>query len=110
MKLWIDDERPAPDDSWIAFKDMRSLRRFLDTFEINGENEGKLIAEISCDYYLDPRHMRYTGMTAIEEISFFNRYVTDILAPDFKFKGHSSESDMNKRMEQKINSLVRQKV
>lgn len=100
MKLWIDDERPAPDDSWVACKSIQDVVRFLGTFEEGGSNEGKLVEEISCDYYLDPKNNVPNGMWVVQEIQFNHKYVVDILAEGVKFRGHSSDDSRNHQMEE----------
>lgn len=105
MKIWIDDERPAPSDEFVVCKDIFEVIKLIGTFE---DTENK-IDFISFDYYIDPKNNRFTGMDAINEITFYDRCVWPIFGEGFTFATHSSESGCNKRMTEKMNNYLKEK-
>lgn len=55
MKLWLDDERPVPDDSWVLAKTVDDLKTALQ------ENQ-ETLEEVSLDFVLVGRE---TGLDAL---------------------------------------------
>lgn len=106
MKLWIDDERPAPSDDFVVCRDIFELIDLLHSFE---GTETK-IDFISFDYYIDPKNNRFTGMDAILEIINFERLIQPILSDTFTFSTHSSEKSRNEKMENVMRAYLSNKI
>ena len=66
MKLWVDDERPAPDDSWSTAKDSHSARVVLALchlarleevsldHDLGGEDNGMIVLNCMADHAVWP--------------------------------------------------------
>lgn len=102
MKLWIDDERPAPSDDFVVCRDIFEVMNVLAALE----DTDKKIEFISFDYYIDPKNNRFTGMDAVNEVAFFDQCVWPILNNEFTFATHSSDSECNRRMTEQMNEYL----
>lgn len=102
MKIWIDDERPAPSDDFVVCKDIFEVNELLESLEYSQE----LIDFISFDYYIDPKNHHFTGSTAIDEIIFHDRCAWPVLSDNFTFATHSSDDECNQGMTEKMNEYL----
>jgi hypothetical protein len=103
MKIWLDDERPAPDDSFIVCKDIFEFNRLIDSLEATDRE----IDHIAFDYYIDPKNNRFTGLDAVNEVTFFDRCVWPVLSDDFTFSTHSSEKSCNDKMDRAMREYLK---
>ncbi len=65
MKLWVDDERPAPDDRWYHAETSAEAIEFLETIDyLAAMTEDTEIFEVSLDHdlgYSDELPTKYAG-------------------------------------------------
>lgn len=67
MKLWVDDERPAPDDSWTVVKDYWEARELI-------AQKNNWLEVISLDHDLGGKFTGYDLVCAIEQGVFEGRF------------------------------------
>ena len=70
MKLWLDDERPPPDDSWLVFRTAEDLLEWL------GPNMDK-VELLSLDHDLgEGRQTGYDVLLCLEGLAYLCRPVS----------------------------------
>ena len=103
MKVYIDDQRKAPED-WVQ------LFNSYDAIEFIVEHHSE-ITHIDFDYYLSETDHYDTGLKVIEYlISLQRTYDVNIFhSPQENYTFHSSDSFMNERMADAISYLFGRK-
>lgn len=92
MKVFIDDKRNPPDDSWVVCRDMRSAYDLL-------LSEVDNITHVAFDFYLDDTGFRTCGDLISRLIGRSQYDGKDYLGlPMENYSFHSSDSAMNDQM------------
>jgi hypothetical protein len=101
LKLWLDDERPVPDDSWTP---IRSADEFSTVFQRFPHD----IAEISFDHDIASYNRltgeEITGYHCLCMVEKFWRYNADFKLP--RMAVHSANAAGRRRMQLVINRLT----
>lgn len=113
MKIWLDDVRIPPDESWAWAKDADIAMLWLDVFDAGPDDPAVGVSVISFDHDLgDERHSpEWTGYTVI---SFLEKKVAmepKYVAPEIRI--HTANSSARGKMElakEKIEQLMRKKI
>lgn len=99
MKLWIDDERPAP-EGWTHAKTFHEgLNIVMDHYPE--------ITHIAFDWMLDHRNMAYNGHALIKHLHSEQRYngVDIFHQPRENYTCHSSDLTMRQDMEHALDEI-----
>lgn len=99
MKVYIDDQRKAP-DGWVQVFNVNEAVEFI-------VENCDVITHIDFDYYLSETDNYETGMKVIEYLMMFQEkyHVKIFHSPQENYTFHSSDSFMNERMSARIASL-----
>lgn len=99
MKIWLDDLRDPPDETWLVFRDARSAM-----FHVKHNIKGIAGAEFSIDYHLseDPRSRNgYDFVSWMVDLCERE----DVMPKSMAF--HSSDNKMNCKMQRIWDSFVK---
>lgn len=89
MKVWVDDQRPAP-EGWVQCWNIREAEQFI-------EENKESITHIAFDYYLSEDNRYHTGLLLIQHLWYKNgRKVFSQPKENYTF--HSSDDYMNSTM------------
>lgn len=107
IKIWLDDERPAPNDTFIVCKNIWEFCQALES----ADQTDQMIEHIDYDFYLDSRGHGATGMDAVLETITMDRYGWDKsrLSKNFTFGTHSSDEFRNAQMTETLNAYLAKK-
>jgi len=98
MKLWLDDERPAP-DGWVHVK-----TAFDAIHELTCNFNASAYAEVSLDHDLGEEMTGYDVISWIEEVAFtYNDFCIPIV------KVHTANSSARQKMVQAAANIERER-